>query len=256
MKSREEIYADVLKSSKYNSVSSQVIKRIVDEEFSKFKSNKLCVKSVKNKLHQIHGIFLESKSNKKAFELLNIEDYDGILKLHVSTLERELFYQEFYNKIFNITGVPKSIIDLACGYNPFSIKYMNLKKGFKYYAYDINEETNILLNAFFKRNNYNGQSKVLDLSQEMPKDEAEVAFLFKFLPLIEKQNKTMAKAILTSLNCKYIVVSFPTKTVSGKLIGMEKNYAENFNTLIKDEFKILGKFSFSNELVFVIRKMV
>lgn len=254
MKNREEIYAEVLKSSKYNSVSSQVIKRIVDEEFSKFKSNKLCVKSIKNKLHQIHGIFLESKSNKKAFELLNIGNYDAILKLHVSTLEREPFYQEFYSKIFEITGVPKSIIDLACGYNPFSIKYMNLKKGFKYYAYDINEETNNLLNAFFKKNDYNGVSKVLDLSLEIPKEQAEMALILKFLPLIDKQNKNMAKEMLDNLNCKYIVVSFPTKTISGRLIGMEKNYTENFNNLIKKDFVILEKKSFLNELVFIIKK--
>lgn len=243
-----------MKSKKYNTINEDLINRIIDEEIIKFKNNKLCIKSVKNKLHQIHEAFLSSESNSKVKRLLEENKCDDILLLHTSTLERKPFYEKFYKNIFSVTGIPDSIIDIACGYNPFSIKYMNLSKDFRYYAYDINEETSNLLNDFFKVNNYNGVSKTIDLARNTPKDKCDIALVLKFLPLVEQQNNKYSLNLLQELNANYIIVSFPTKTLTGRNVGMLNNYTVRFKELIKKNFIILDEITFYNELVFIIRK--
>jgi len=254
MKNRELVFEEMMKSKKYKDVNKDLVIKIVDEELPKYKNNNLCIKSVKNKLHQIHGAFIKENSNKKTKELLKEKMYDDILKLHTSTLERFSFYGEFYRKIFFVTGVPNSIMDIACGYNPFAIKYMNLPDKFKYFAYDINEETNTLLNFFFKTENYNAVSKTIDLSMNIPSDKCDIALVLKFLALMTQQNKEQTQKLLKGLNANYIVVSFPTRTLTGLNKGMQKNYTNSFKELIKKDFIILDELVFENEVVFIIRK--
>jgi 16S RNA G1207 methylase RsmC len=254
MKNKDKILDEIIKSNKYNKINEDVINRVIDSEISKYKNDKLIIKEVKNKLHQIHGIYLDVSSNKKVKLLLEENKSNEVLKLHMSTLERLGFYEEFYESIFKITGIPDSILDLACGYNPFSIKYMNLNKGFNYYAYDINEETNELINLFFKENNYSGISKTLDLTISIPNEKVDIAFLFKFIPLVEQQNKNFSEELLNKINAEYIVISFPTKSVTGRNVGMVDNYKKLFNSIIKNNFIIVEELLFSNELVFIIKK--
>lgn len=256
MKNKEEILNEIMKTNKYNKISKEIINRIIDSEFDKYKNNKIVIKEVKNKLHQIHGIFLEKDANGKVLHLLEEDRYDEILKLHMSTLERLAFYSEFYEKIFTVTGLPTTILDLACGYNPFALKYMNLGENFKYYAYDINEDTNELINLFFKKNNYNGVSKTIDLAVNIPLDVVDIAFILKFLPLVEQQNKKFSRKLLLSLSAKYIVVSFPTKTVSGKSVGMLNNYRDIFGSIIADDFVLVSELIFVNEMVFIIKSKI
>jgi len=254
MKNKDKILDEIIKSNKYNKINEDVINRVIDSEIPKYKNDKLIIKEVKNRLHQIHGIYLDVSSNKKAKLLLEENKNDEVLKLHMSTLERLGFYEEFYEKIFCVTGIPGSILDLACGYNPFSIEYMKLNRGFNYYAYDINEETNELINLFFDNNNYNGISKTLDLTVSVPEENVDIAFLFKFIPLVEQQNKSFSEELLKKIKAKYIVISFPTKSVTGRNVGMIDNYKKLFSSIIQNDFVVVEEILFSNELVFIIKK--
>ena len=254
MKSKIEIRNAIKISKKYKYISDEVIDRIINNLYDRYKNDKALVKEVKNKLHQIHEIFLNSDANAKVIPFLEENKYDDVLKLHMSTLERFGFYSEFYKEIFEVTGIPSSILDLACGYNPFSIKYMNLLDNFKYYAYDINEETSKILNEFFEKNKYDGISKTMDLTISVPSDKVEVAFLFKFLPLVEGQNKKFSTELLKRINANYIVVSFPTKSVTGRNVGMIGNYKDMFDDIISSEYDVLKEVLFENELLFIIRR--
>ena len=253
MKNKDEVLKEIKVSKKYKDIKDEVIIRIIDECYGNVKNNKLLIKEVKNKLHQIHEIFLNSSNNIKAKELVKIGESDEILKLHMSTLERLDFYDNFYKEIFSVTGVPRSIMDLACGYNPFSIKYMNLEDNFKYFAYDINVETSEILNEFFRKNGYNAISSTMDLAVDVPEEEVDVTFIFKFLPLIEQQNKSFSTTFLKRLKSKYIVVSFPTKTVTGRNVGMLNNYRNMFEKVIGNDFELLRELVFDNEIIFIVK---
>ena len=250
---KENIFNNIVSSKKYKNICNCTINRIIDEEIKKYKKEALVIKSVKNKLHQIHGTFLQEKDLKKVDEYINNNETDEILKLHTSTNERINFYNEFYKEIFNVTGNPKSIMDIACGFNPFSYKYMHIDT-LEYYVYDINEDNISLLNKYFNKFNINGIAKSLDILCDIPDNKVDVTFLFKILPLIEQQRKDYTINIMNNINSEYIIVTFPTRSVTGKNKGMKEYYCDYFENLIKDNFKVLKAINFVNELVYIIKK--
>jgi len=56
---------------------------------------------------------------------------------------------DIYKNIFKITGIPKSIVDLGSGLNPFSCPYMSMDN-LSYYAYDIDKKDIGFLNIYFE----------------------------------------------------------------------------------------------------------
>jgi len=254
MENSEYIFNEIIKSKKYHHVNHALIRRIVAEETPKYKKDKLVIKSIKNKLHQCYGAFITPNGNSKTAKLIGNRLYDEILSLHTSTLERKTFYREFYQQIFAVTGTPKRIMDLACGYNPFSIVYMGLPPGFMYYAYDIDEAVAVLLNRFFQQNKYRGLAKTMDLATNSPTEECDVVFILKFLSLMNQQNSKHSLELLLSLKANYLVISFPTKTLTGLNVGMQKSYTGSFNSLIANHFSLIKELIFSNEIVFIIQK--
>ncbi len=101
----------------------------------KKKVQKGIIKDIRAILHKAYGMFIL----KDYFKKDKIEDVDQLLKAHKSTKERLFIYYKLYKKLFEITGKPKSILDLGCGFNPLSYKYMGLGK-VDYYAYDISSD--------------------------------------------------------------------------------------------------------------------
>ena len=78
------------------------------------KQRKVLVKDARAKLRLIYGLFRTKQKG-------------PVLERHASTRERLPYYGELYNHIFEITGTPKVILDLGCGVNPFSYKYLGCK---------------------------------------------------------------------------------------------------------------------------------
>ena len=115
---------------------------------------KTLVKKIRAELRKVYGVYA-TKETKIRKECLKNKDYDTILKSHLSTKERLKIYPILYRKIWEITGKPKSILDLACGMNPFSFKYMRLKNA-KYLAIELSKEDCGFINKFFKQENING----------------------------------------------------------------------------------------------------
>jgi len=204
-------------------------------------------------LRKVYGLF-ETKESKKREEFLKKEMYDSILKSHLSTKERFNFYSKLYKKIWKIIGEPKSIIDLACGMNPFSFEYMNLNK-INYFAVELSKEDSNFIQKYFNQNKkINGKSKAMNLLKienfEFPK--SDVAFIFKFLDPAIIKSKSKAKEILKKLNSKYIVVSFSTETISKK--PMKNPRRKWFENICKNlNFKIKKILEFKNEIFYVLK---
>ncbi|MFH1276680.1 MAG: hypothetical protein ABIH82_06230 [Candidatus Woesearchaeota archaeon] len=238
---------------------------------------KKVMKEVREQLRRVYGLYridVEKEYRKKLVnELIEGKDLvtnvKKILETHSSTKERLTFYSKLYDKIFKITGKPKSIIDLGCGVNPFSIPFMDLNKTNKsakitklnYYAYDISEEEIQALNEFFaylsKQNKYFwGHAKVLDiftLAEIEHHDNIDICFLLKMTDVLDRgKGHKVSEEVITKVPAKYVVVSFSTKTMSGKEMNFpERKWIELMCERLK--YKI-EKFRFSNEIFYVIKK--
>lgn len=262
-KDLEEIVEDILLSSKYRNINRRTISGIAKIESCKYKGEKSLVKAIKNKLHQIYGAFLTEKDIEKINSLLDILETDSgalkeiskkILLFHRSTRERIESYETLYREIFSLTGIPESILDLACGFNPYSIPWMNICSPIEYYAYDIDSLLIESINRFLGMINYPELAMVKDVIFEDIEERGDVCFIFKFLPTAERVKKGASIELLEKVKSQFIIVSFPLKSIGGKEKGMLENYSKIFEPAFKQNYTIMKRFILGEEIFYVLRR--
>ncbi len=259
----DKLIAEIKKKKELQSISSEV----VSEQLQKFLQQhprlkldnprsaeyKQAVKEVRAKLRRSYGLFRQEEVSYD-----NQKKAEDLLTSHSSTRERLSFYHQFYQQLFKITGVPKTILDLGCGINPLSYDFMHLN-GVEYYAYDINEREIKLLNEYFLLNEGKGlfgKAYVMDVSKvneikRLP--PADLTFLFKITDILDQgKGHKKTEEVLLAVPSKWIVISFPTLTMSGKPMNApRRKWMEWLCQRLGYEFSIL---EFSNEIFYVVRK--
>ena len=262
--SRDCIVEKVQKSSKYRAVFPDLIKRIVSEETEKRKSYKDIMKAVKRKLHQIGGAYISGEipynyyieQLEKQHNFYNTEKFLSICRhlmtFQSSTNERISILDIFYRTILHDTGPIRSIADIACGLNPLSIPWMSLDAGTAYYAYDIYSDMISFLNEFMDMTPVNGKAIQCDITQSFPRKPVDIVFMLKCLPCLEHIEKDIFSNYLKKLKCKYLITSFPVKSLGGKNKNMRENYENKLMSYMKDLNIGIERFEFSTELAFKI----
>ena len=191
---------------------------------------------------------------KKCFEsygLFKISSYAS-LATHISTRERREFYSRIYKEIFSITGKPKKILDLGCGLNPLSYRYLDCKP--EYYASELTEADCVVIRNFFKQNKIKGKVFAFNLLKDdyskLPK--ADICFLFKVLESLESIRKNISKEILKEINAKWIIVSFSKRSITGKLIRKKgRSWLKRMLAELNYDYQTLD---IGDEIFYVIRK--
>ena len=287
----DKLYIKILerikKSKKYQGICEEIILEEIKKYFKlnsnlNFKSNlktkisekklKLIIKAIKKELHLFYSCFQTKKKKKQRHFYLNELDkkiknkkdlkeiqktIDKLLSATISTKERLNRYPKIYRKIFEITKNPKIILDLGCGFNPFSFFYMGLKK-LKYLAYDINENDINFLNKFFKIiyvQGLEGKAEILNIKNKikiskLPK--ADIILLFKIIDLMDKKSHKQSEELIKQLisKAKFIIVSFPTTTITKKRMNFPKRkWFELMLNRINLKFRI---FKTDNEIFYII----
>lgn len=218
---------------------------------------KTAIKDIRNEIGQLYGCYLTSKYQKR-YRFLEENKIEELLLSHKSSRERYNFYNEFYNIILN-WHKPKSIVDIACGFNPFSYPILEKKhKKIKYLTIDLDNDDTNLINNFFEKNKLNGKAKTYDITdkkflQDKDLKNYETAFLLKTLDSVERTNKNLSKEILEDLPQKKIVVTFPSQSLVSK--KNVKNNARKWFIKFLDEKKWnYIKTSIENEDIYLITK--
>ena len=239
-------------------------------QFSRSNEYDFLLKIIRADLHAVYGTFQQELNHRKKYfeELKKIilggnanetkinELHQKILSTHTSTKERLKIYPVMYEKIFAVTGIPKKLLDLSCGLNPLSYPFMDIDyKDFEYSATEITKEDCELINEYFEMMKIKGKALQIDLVREYEKIkqfDVDVCFLFKLLDTLEYLERNISKKILPLINSKWLVVSFSTKTLSGKKMKkIERWWFENICTANKWTFE---KIEFDNELFYVVKK--
>lgn len=251
-----EVMEAVLSSRKYAHLYQPLMKRVCEEEIPKYKNDRDRIKAIKNRLHVMYGAFVDETAHKKAEALMNASDTVDILRLHASTRERIPYLYEFYAFIFDTVGQVTSILDIGCGFNPFTLPWMPTENLQAYYAYDIDTRTTTLLNRYFLGRGLPPYAHSGDLAVETPTESVEVAFMFKLIPVLNGQFRDRGFQLLREVRAKYIVATYPVQTLCGKNKGMGAHYAEAFENAMKSNFSegcLLDKATIGNELVYILR---
>lgn len=264
---------------KYVHLHPLLIARITAEEAAKRTGTGMqniakAEKSVKTRLHQLYGAYVQPNIYRKAAVILNnifthraekpgntetsfpgvlrfnAEQADALLRLHASTRERLPHYAAFYCFIFDHVPLPGSIIDLGCGFNPFSMNILCEATGMSipvhdglfqlnstdtpvlhtYHAVDICTQQAALINRFFALHNLPAAAVCVDLAGTPTLPAADAAFAFKLLPVLETQASGGGFALLRTLRVKHLIITYPMKSLTGKEKGMARHYRQTFET--------------------------
>ncbi len=216
-------------SQKYSdaAIPDQTLRDLIVTEARHYKKEHEIVKAVRKKLHQIYAPYLgnpnyeDAQISLRAAFASNQPDTirsacAAILATHVSTRKRLEIYETFYRQIFAITGVPTTIVDVACGLNPFSFPWMGLPTSTRYYAYDLHQARVDLLNYYFRLQGLPPLAIVQDVLVELPTTPGDVGFVLKEVHRWEQRLHGLSLRLLAALPVHYLVVSLPHKNMTGR----------------------------------------
>lgn len=256
----DELVRGLQQSKKYRTVCDATLNRIAQWALDRYPQPKLALKMAKNKLHQVYGAYLEGIAAGRVLEQLQnttvhtVRDVcQRVLESHASTRERLPFLDRLYPAIFEITGTPTHIHDLACGLHPFALPWMNLPSAARYVPSDIDTRLCGLHNAILRALHMPELAQCDDILVPRDREPADLTFLLKTLPCLDQQENHAADRVLARLRTTWLVVSFPTQSLGGRRKGMHDHYATHYEPLLTTHAGIAAKLDFPNELFYILK---
>lgn len=263
----ESVISQIRQSKKYRrmGVCEATIQDLIARELKHHKKKSNAIQAAKKKLHEVIAPYLGDPDYAAAEEQLETAISSGnpvvmketcasIMAAHTSTRERLPFLDEFYSKIFDVTGRPQVILDIACGLNPLSFPWMSLPTTTRYYAYDIHEERIGFTNHYFTLQGLEPLAKLQDVLVNFPEEEGDVALILKEVPRFEKRLRGCTIPLFDALRVRYLVVSFASKNLTGRW-SLAERYRQLFHSIIEQRPWGTIELEFENELVFCVDKM-
>lgn len=232
-----------------NSVIEDAINRCIGKSNINLSSlkpseQKILVKSVRAELRKYTGRFQASFKKKK--ELLEKNKIRELLETHSSTKERIEFYPELIEQISKLKV--ESILDLGAGLNPIAIA----KPGVKYYALEINTDDLDIVREYFAKNGIHGEIIVHDVRKPYNFPKADLCLILKLFDVLETRGHKLAEQLISSIKCRYFLISFPTKTLSNApMRHPQRGWIEQLLGRLKFKFKILKS---RNEIFYLAEK--
>jgi len=250
----DAVVAELRASRKYRHVAAAALARTAAAALRGARGRDDAVKRAKRKLHQLFAAFVTAAEIERAERIVAElpaeageetlrEACREVLKRHSSTRERVAASRHqgvepdasWYARIWRVTGPPRVVLDLGCGFHPFALPWMGLPRGCEYLACDVDERLAALFGRFLERCGRRGRAFVTDLlaGDAALGAPADVAFLMKLLPTLERQQEGAAGRLLERLHARFLVVTFPAKSLSGRERGMAANYEAFLRDLLE-----------------------
>lgn len=260
----EAIILSIKHSRKYRDTYEGTIRELVRAEIPKHKKRKEVEKAVRERLHRIMAFYVGDPDYETARTELQAAFHSGdhdtirgacahILSSHASTRERLEIVDRLYTEIFDVTGKPKVILDIACALNPLTFPWMNLPTTIQYHAYDIHEARVDFINSYFSLQGLPTLARVQDIAFAYPQQTGDLAFFLKELHRFEQNYDKRGLDLLEALHVRWIVVSFPTVSFHGGR-SLTEHYRRSFYELMEFKKWPVIELEFKTELVFCIDK--
>lgn len=261
-----KIIAEVQKNPRYAAMDTALVDHVVKEMLKKGFSAKETIKRTRAKLHQVGGAYQEQKIPyaQLTMELTDLPvdiQADEVktfctkaMRYHRSTEERLNLLDNTYSAIFTHLPSVKSILDIACGFNPLTLPWLPDAKNMTYYACDVYPQMMEFINAFLMHFNLSGEAFTCDLTQSIPQQKADLAIILKTIPCLEQLDKSIGPRLLNQLNTKAILVSFPVRSLAGRTKDMPRYYEEHFMDITDKTLWNVTKIPALDELFFLLKK--
>ena len=251
----------LLNSKNYRDICPDTVRRVWADCEKRYRKPKDVEKAAREALHGITGAFMTPQEARQlAFDMhaWHVSKTDvGLEKMlsrHASTRERLPLSETdaVYERVFSVIGRPRSVLDLACGINPL---YLGVR-GIQTVGLDISGSAVYAVNCFHDSYNMPVRAIWADLltPNAIPGQPFDMALLFKLLPLLERQENGSAARVMAAVNAPYLIVSFPTRTLGGRSVGMAGHYSRWMEEHLPGRMTLLDQFETHNELYYIIAK--
>jgi len=262
----DAIVAELARNKKYRAIgiAEDTIRDIVLSELARQPNAKAAVQSARKKLHEVVALYLGDPDYDAAETQLADACATGapaairaacaaIMEAHDSTRERLPLLESFYPRLFAVTGVPQTVLDLACGLNPLAIPWMGLPSGARYYAYDLHQRRVNFLNRALALLGVDGAAIFQDILVSPPHESGDVALLLKEIHRMEKRRRGIVLPLLDALEVRWIVLSSPTRSRTGRR-AVKEAYREQVHGILAARPWPITEIEFANELLYCIAK--
>ena len=250
----------LLASKNYRDVCPETVRRVWEACAAKYKKPRDAEKAAREALHGITGAFMTPQEARQlAFDMqdwyINNTDVglERMLSRHASTRERLPLdaLDALYEQIFRTTGRPWSVLDLACGIHPLYLA----ARGIDATGVDISGAAVDAVNRFGEVYGMPVRASCADLLCQgaIPRRHFDMALMLKLLPLLERQRASAALAVMSAIDADWLVVSFPTRTLSGRNVGMATQYAVWMEAHVPPGRGIRERLEAQHELFYILR---
>jgi 16S rRNA (guanine(1405)-N(7))-methyltransferase len=260
-----EIVERVLRSARYHDVDRALLGRLAAEELPRSRNADDAVKRVKRRLHQAVGAFRGAGSTRAldAVRKAWTGDLDApvfraactaAMRRHASTSERVPYLDALYGPIWALTGgSPQTLLDVGCGLGPLALPWMGLAPDARYLAVDVDRRVLAAVEGFLQLVGQPHRVEARDAVTAPPSDAVDVALLLKLVTTLDRQDPSAAARLLRGLNARHAVLSFTSRSLSGRSTGMERTYRQRLDRLAEaGRVTAVAEASVPNELVFVL----
>ena len=250
---------------KHRDLNANLVGRAYAEASLRHKKPKDADRAARQELHRVAGAYFGTDAGKRAMKLVDAWPEGGdealarILSLHNSTRERLPLAETdaMYRRIFEVAGRPSRVLDVACGLNPIYLA----ARGVPVLGVDAHLGAVELINRFAGKNALDARAEGIDLlTDPLPEGRFPLALLLKLLPLLGDAGYALLEkvdagySLLQKINAEYVAVSFPTRTLSGRNVGMERHHGQGFEENCPDRFEILDRFVSRSELIYILKE--
>ena len=238
-----DIINKIKQKKELQGVSNEYVLKLLDKytksPLANSKQEKQIIKLVREELRIAAGQYIPSE--------LHNHDVSELVKLHKSTQERLPYYNTLKEIIKKIN--PKSIIDLGCGLNPLVLA----EQGIEYYACDIRQDIIDIINNHFNKNKIKGKAFYQDVTDiQIPLPKVDLCLMLKLVDLIDRKNHKPTEELLNKIQAKNIIISFSTKTLSGKpMRHPQRGWIEQLSRRLGFKFNIV---TIPNEIYYILSK--
>ncbi|MCR4621267.1 MAG: hypothetical protein K5663_04225 [Clostridiales bacterium] len=247
---------DRLKASKNcKDICASAVEKAFRSALNKYGTPEKALDAAKERLHALSNAFMSEGEAKKARKCLkaylegDASALTEALKCHASTRERLDALEEIYGRVFALTGTDGGVLDLACGLNPI---YLGARGIGGVCGIDISGRACAIVNEWAKACGWDISAKLDDVNSCAFPGTYRLALCMKLLSVLETDEKGTAEKLLFRVPAEFILVTFPTRSLSGRDVGMEKTYSDRFESLIEGKFVILDRFIMARELCYTI----
>jgi 16S rRNA (guanine(1405)-N(7))-methyltransferase len=130
---------------------------------------------------------------------------------------------------------------------------MPLAPAARYTAIDMDGSILSVVGDFFARMPIRGEARCQDVLVRTPAERADLVFLLKLLPSLDRQRPGGGFDLLRSPDFGWAVVSYPTGTLGGRRVGMRSYYGRRMDEFLQSTGWPFTRMDFAEELFYLVR---